>query len=240
MSGTASALAAELAGGAPIQVPAWADLTAIGVGALAGALHAERKGLDVIGVLLLAVATGLGGGIIRDLLIGRGTPVALTTSSYVATAAFMAVVGFFFARYAARFVKPMLVLDALSLALFAVVGADKALLNGLTSSGAVLVGVATAVGGGILRDLISGDVPQIVLPGQLYATAALVGALAYVGMVDLGVARGLAELITIALVFALRMASVLRGWETPQPVDLPGYLANQGRRWRRSRGPAGA
>jgi uncharacterized membrane protein YeiH len=240
MSGIASALAAELASEAPIQVPVWADLAAIGVGALAGALHAERKGLDVIGVLSLAVAGGLGGGIIRDLLIARGTPVALTTPSYVITAALMAVLGFFFARYVARFVKPMIILDALSLALFALVGADKALLNGLTASGAVLVGVATAVGGGILRDLLCGDVPQIVLPGQLYATAALVGALAYVGMADLDVARGLAALITIALVFALRMASVLRGWETPQPVDLPGYLATQGRRWRRRRAPGGA
>ncbi len=220
----------------PLQVPIWIDLAAVVVGALTGASVAVRERLDVVGVLFLAVVMGLGGGIIRDVLLGA-QPVALSGEGYLPVVAAAAVVGFFFGGLVARFDRVLTVLDALSIALFTVVGVEKALLFDLAPAAAMFIGVASAVGGGILRDVVT-DLPVLVVRrGPWNAAAALVGTVVYVVLEEAGAPSVVAEAATFATVVTTRLLSVFRGWETPLPVDLTESLRARrraaARRWRR-------
>jgi Glycine transporter len=136
-------------GNHPLQVPFWIDLTAVVVGALAGASVAARQRLDAFGALLLAVVMGLGGGIVRDLLLGL-RPAAVTSPYYLPTVAAAALAGFLFASLVRRFERTFAVLDAISVGLFTVVGVEKSLLYDLPYVSAIFIGVSAAVGGGLL------------------------------------------------------------------------------------------
>ncbi len=202
-----------------LQLPLWIDLTAVVVGALSGAVFAVRARFDLIGVLAIALVLGLGGGIVRDLLLSI-RPVALTSTAYLPTVFAAAAVGFLFASSLHRFRSALVLLDALSLGLFTVVGVEKALLVGLPGASAVLVGVAAATGGGVLRDLLSGRPPEVVRRGPWNAAAALAGSLCFVLIDHLDVVRLWPEAAAIVLTVALRLLSVYRGWETPLAYDL--------------------
>ncbi len=228
-----------------LQLPLWIDLLAVVGGALAGALFAVREKLDLIGVLAIAVVMGLGGGIVRDILLSV-QPVALTNVWYLPTAIASAFVGFLFATIFRRFGRSFGLLNAISLGLFTVVGVEKALLFGLPKTSAVVVGVAAAAGGGVLRDLLSGHPPEIVRQGPWNATAAAGGGTLYCLLAGLGVARGWVEAATIVLTAGLRIASVQRGWETPTPIDITPALSRPLRQnlpmprpWRRRRADTG-
>ncbi len=197
------------------------DLTGIFAFAISGGLVGVRKGLDVFGVLVLAAATGLGGGFVRDLLIGDVPPAALTDWRYLAVPVVGGLVTFWFHPALGRMERLVTVFDAFGLGLFAVVGALKALEYGLGPVPAALLGVVTAVGGGVLRDLLAGRVP-VVLRSELYATPALVGAV-------VAVVGDLSSLPTwsfavpaAALATSWRLVSVWRGWNAPRP---PGYAS---------------
>jgi len=221
---SAAPLVASLPGflGGPVTEPPLAiNLAAIAVGALAGAVWAVRKRFDMGGVLAMAVVCGLGGGLIRDTLLQQGPPLALTEPWYLGTAVIAAAVGFFFASAVARFESVMIWLDALALGLFAVVGSQMALLVKLPVVAAILVGLLTAVGGTMLRDVLSGEPPEVFLPGAPYATAALLGVLAYVAMTKFGgLAKPAAEWVTVLVVLLVRVVAVWRGWHAPTPKDL--------------------
>lgn len=207
--------------GSGLTVPRAVDLSAIVVGALAGGLLAAREGLAVTGVLLLSLVTGLGGGLVRDVLLGVGTPVALTDPLYLPAVSITALVAFFFAGWLARLNRLLLVLDALTLGLFTVVGAEKADLFGLPGASVVFIGVATAVGGGMIRDIILGQVPDIARPGVMNAFAAVLGAVLLVTtkrVADVPTAG--ADLATLAFVTGFRLLAVWRGWQISGPVDL--------------------
>ncbi|MHA3704402.1 trimeric intracellular cation channel family protein [Jatrophihabitans sp. YIM 134969] len=204
-----------------LTVPSWIDLSAIVVGALSGGLLAAREGFAVTGVLLLSLVSGLGGGLIRDVLLGVGTPVALTDPLYLPTVSVAALVAFFFAGWLARLNPLLVVLDALALGLFTVVGAEKADLYGFPGASVVFLGVVTAVGGGFIRDLILGQVPDIARPGTVNAFAALLGAILLVTTKRVaGVDTVVADLVTIVFVTGLRLLAVWRGWQISGPVDL--------------------
>ena len=206
-----------------LHVPAAVDLAAIVVGALTGGLLAAREGFAVSGVLLLAVSGGLGGGLIRDVLLAQGAPVALTNRAYLPAVAITAMVTFYFSGWLSRLTALLVVLDALTLGLFTVIGAQKAQLAGLPSASVVFIGTLTAVGGAVIRDMLLAQRADIVEPGPYNAVAALIGATALtvlagpVGLDPIPVA-----LLVIALVAGLRVLSVWRGWEAPVAVDLPG------------------
>jgi uncharacterized membrane protein YeiH len=202
-----------------LQVPVWVDLASIVVGALAGAVSAARLRLDVIGVLFLAVVMGLGGGLLRDILLAV-RPVALTSASYLPTAAVAALVGFFFAGALNRLNAALTLLDALALGLFMVVGVEKAEINGLGAPAAVFIGVAAATGGGLLRDVVANQPVTIVRRGPWNAAAALAGAVVYVALYALGAATIVCEAVAFGLCVLSRLVSVWRGWETPLPYDL--------------------
>jgi len=205
-----------------LRVPAAFDLAAIVIGALTGGLLAAREGFAVSGVLLLAVSGGLGGGLIRDVLLGDLPPVALTNQAYLPTVAITAAVTFFFSGWLSRLTGLLVGLDAVTLGFFTVIGAQKAQLVGLPSASVVFIGTLTAVGGAVIRDVLLAQRADIVQPGPYNAVAALLGAVALtilagpVGLGPLPVAVSV-----IVLVSALRLLSVWRGWEAPVAVDLP-------------------
>lgn len=203
----------------PLQVPLWIDLTAVVVGALAGAGVAARERFDWVGALLLAVVMGLGGGIIRDLLLGL-RPVAVTSRYYLPTAAVAAVAAFLFSSVMRRFSGMFAILDALSVGLFTVVGVEKALLYDLPYVSAIFIGVSAAVGGGVLVDLIARRPVGVVHRGPWNATAALAGACVYVASAALGAATGVSQAVAFAVVVGMRLAALRWGLHTPVPADL--------------------
>jgi uncharacterized membrane protein YeiH len=193
------------------------DMSGIFVFALSGGLVGVRKGLDLFGVLVLAAATGLGGGFTRDVLIGAVPPAALADWRYLAVPVVAGLVTFLFHPALGRMERLVTVFDAAGLGLFCVAGALKALDYGLGPVPAALMGTLTAVGGGVVRDILAGRVP-VVLRSELYATPALVGA-------SVAVAGGLTALETwtyaipaAALCTTWRLVAVWRGWHAPRPA----------------------
>jgi uncharacterized membrane protein YeiH len=205
-----------------LRVPAAVDLAAIVIGALTGGLLAAREGFAVSGVLLLALTGGLGGGLIRDILLGDLPPVALTNRAYLPTVAIAAAVTFFFSGWLSRLTKLLVVLDAVTLGFFTVIGAQKAQLVGLSSAAVVFIGTVTAVGGAVIRDMLLAQRADIVQPGPYNAVAALIGAAVLTILAGpLGLDPVPVAVAVIVLVSALRVLSVWRGWAAPVAVDLP-------------------
>ncbi len=193
------------------------DLLGIFVFALSGGLVAVRKQLDVFGVLILAGTTGLGGGFLRDVLIGATPPAALDDWRYLLVPAGAGLLAFAYHPALGRMERAVNVLDAFGLALFCVSGALKALDYGLGPLPAALLGMTTGIGGGLLRDVLAGRVP-IVFRGELYATPALAGSLVAV----LGVRADL-PLVPVAVAGALvclvwRLLALWRHWQAPVPT----------------------
>ena len=197
------------------------DLTGIFAFALSGGLVGVRKRLDVFGVLVLAAATGLGGGFIRDLLIGDVPPAALADWRYLVVPVVAGLVTFWFHPTLGRMERLVTVFDAFGLGLFCVVGALKAVDHGLGPLPAALMGVVTAVGGGVVRDLLAGRVP-VVLRSELYATPALVAALLAVAGDMTAVPTWTFAIPAAALATTWRLVSVRRGWHAPRP---PGHAS---------------
>jgi len=205
----------------PSSLPGWTQLAAVGVGAISGAAFAARRGFDVVGVLVLSVATGLGGLLLRDTLLQRGTSIVLTDGRYLIIAAIAAVIGFFFAGLVDRLEPIVVVLDALALGFLAAAGANAALAIQLPPTAAVFIGAATASGGLVLRDLLAGVAPGIMRPGVLIAAAAFIGSLVFtVLVVYTGVPRGQAQVIVVLVVFAIRVLAVRLQWRTRPARDL--------------------
>jgi len=190
--------------------------------ALSGGLVGVRRGFDIFGILTLATVTALGGGIVRDLLLGITPPSNITDLPLFCTALAGGLVTFWFDGTVGRLRRLVLVADALGLGAFAVTGTLRAIEAGHPGMEAVLVGVITAAGGGVIRDVLAGLVPSV-FTQELYALPALGGAL----LVDLGARNGLVgpggshdagvQLAVVGLVFAVRMAALRRGWKSPMP-----------------------
>lgn len=207
-----------------VTLPYAVEMAAVTFGALSGALHATRKGLDPVGVFTLALISAIGGGAIRDVLLQAGTPVFLVSPSYLASAALASVVGVLFAR-AVRAALPVIgVVDTLLIGVWVVIGAERALLVDLSYSSAAFLGVITATGGGLLRDLLCHEVPAAVRPGEWYVAAAIPAAVVFVLLVQAGVGLDVAQAVTIVTAAALRAGSVRLGWRTPTAYDLWGGL----------------
>jgi uncharacterized membrane protein YeiH len=226
---TTTAAGAALIGSVTVP-PVW-DLLATFAGGLSGGLAAVKRKFDVTGVVTLAIVVGMGGGIIRDVLLQKYGIAAFSDNRYLFTALVAAAIAFFFAGGVTRLVKPMLYINAFSLGMFVVVGSDKALRAGMTMLPAIMLGVITATGGGLLRDLLSREVPQILRPGALYSTVAVLGATVYVLCVSwLGVVKEFAAFFAVSLAVGLRLLAMWRGWQGPEPRDYSQAVAAHGRR----------
>ncbi|MPY96920.1 MAG: trimeric intracellular cation channel family protein [Actinophytocola sp.] len=182
--------------------------------AASGALAAVRARLDVFGVIVLGLTTALGGGIIRDVLLGVHPPTTLRTWPYLAAGAATAFLVFVFHPQVARLRRPMLVADAIGLGLFATSGTAVALALDAPVYTACLVGMTTGIGGGAIRDLLVGEIP-LVLRREIYALAALLGAvLVGVGhLADLPATPVLA--VASGIVVAVRLLALWRQWHAP-------------------------
>ncbi len=189
-------------------VPAWLDLLTIGIGALQGALFAIfYKRFDLVGVFSVAILTGLGGGILRDVLLDAGRPVALQ-DKYLLTAVAAVVAALIIGRWFKGGVNAVVVLDSIAMSLFAIAGTYKALVFNTSELVAILLGVVTAVGGGVLRDVVCGMTPQIFSGGPLYATASAIGAALFVFLERTTIDLNIAVAISAAVIVAVQMASV--------------------------------
>jgi uncharacterized membrane protein YeiH len=190
------------------------DLLGTFVFALSGASSGVRHRLDLFGVLVLSFAAALAGGITRDLLIGAVPPVGITDWRYIATALAAGVVFFFWDSTVVRLRMTILLLDAAGLGLFAVTGTLKALKYDLGPGTAVLLGMLTGVGGGVLRDVLVSEVPTI-LRSELYAIAALAGAATVVLGRALELPSHIGAIGGVLVCFALRVVAIRHGWRLP-------------------------
>ena len=203
---------------ATFVIPLWADLLAVGIGATQGALFAAQfrdRRLDLLGVAIIGIATGFGGGILRDVLLAE-VPAALTSNWYLIVATAAALLGMLLERLFSRLGPLVTVLDALTIGLFGAIGTTKALSAGLPEVPAVFVGVLTAVGGSILRDLLLNRPIALMHVGSLYAVAAILGCSTLVVMVTLGVPVLLAAAVCTAITFGVRVLAVLFNWSLPE------------------------
>ncbi|TDE27129.1 TRIC cation channel family protein, partial [Actinomadura sp. 6K520] len=184
---------------------------------LNGALTAVRATrLDVVGVVGLGMITALGGGVIRDVILGAVPPATFVDWRYFALATAGGLLAFGFSRFLSRLEMPITVLDAIGLSTFAVIGASKALAYGLGVGPALLLGVVTGVGGGTMRDVLIGRIPSV-LRSDLYAIPAFVAAGITVVAVRLDLYGLPAALLAVAACFVIRMLGVHLELEAPRP-----------------------
>ena len=189
------------------------DLIAVFVFAVSGALVASRKQMDVVGFMWLAVVTGVGGGTVRDLLLGL--PVFwVREPAPVLVCLAAAVIAYFTAHLVQSRYRVLLWLDAAGLALVSVAGAAKALDAGTGPVVAIVMGVITATLGGVIRDIL-GQEPSIILKREIYVTAAVIGATMFVGLVGLGLGVTMAALLGGVTAFLVRGLAIRLGWSLP-------------------------
>lgn len=194
------------------------DLCGVAVFAASGAVLAIRRGFDIVGLLTLAFVAALGGGVLRDLILSQGIPVAFDDPNY-AVVAFLT--GMFVVpthRLIERIWRPVLVLDAAGLGLFCVTGATLAAERGLAAIPAVMVGVVSATGGGVIRDVLAGEAPQVFQHDSvLYVIPAALGATVVVTAHGMGQLNLTVSLCAALGVTALRVAALHFGWHAPLP-----------------------
>ncbi|MGY1424536.1 trimeric intracellular cation channel family protein [Lysobacter sp. A289] len=190
------------------------DLVGTFAFAISGATLGVRNRLDLFGVLVLSFAAAAAGGITRDLMIGATPPVALANWHYLAVSCLAGIVTFY--RYAdiERLHNPVRLFDAAGLALFAVIGTIKALDHGLGPVGAVLLGMLSGIGGGIVRDMMVARTP-VVFQSDLYAVAAMIGAIVIVVGDFLGLPVVPVMVVSAVLCFGLRYMAIRYDWHLP-------------------------
>lgn len=194
------------------------DLSATFFGAISGAILAARRGFDILGVLIVAIASSTSGGLLRDgLFLQDGPPRFLQTPMYLGVIVIATLLVWAFGRQIKglrRFGPVIAVFDALGIGAYAVVGMNLAVQAGLPTFGVIVVGMVNAVGGNILRDILIGEVPQLLKPGVLLGLATLIGCIVFVACIHLKVPAMPAGIITVVLVFVVRMVAVQFRLET--------------------------
>jgi uncharacterized membrane protein YeiH len=210
-----------------VALPISIDLGATVLFSITGAMVAIRRHYDPIGLFVLALACGIGGGLLRDgLFIQAGPPAAMQHAGYIIAVLVGCVLAITFTTHMQRLSKPFLVLDALGLAAYGVVGASKAYESGLAIPACIFVGVVNAVGSGVIRDVLVREEPLLFKPGQFYVIASILGVfgftmLAFVFHVSLLVSAAIAMAVT----FVFRLLAIFFNWQTKsivRPVDRQG------------------
>lgn len=202
--------------GEPLKVPQGVDVFAILLFSLSGVVAAMRRGYDAIGVFILALVTGAGGGLIRDgLFLQQGPPALMQNWRYLPAVFGACIVGWLVHDWIIQWQKAIAVFDAVGLGIFSLVGLIKAIEAGLSVPASILVGVVNAVGGGLLRDLFTGEEPLLFKPGQFYVLASLAGCVIFVFLAykSLVTPRN-AERISVGTIFGLRILAIIFNWRT--------------------------
>lgn len=202
-----------------LTVPAWLDLSSVIVGAFSGVLASQERKLDLVGTVAVCLMCGLGGGLIRDVILQTGSVYMLQSRWAIAVALLAGAFGFAFPGLFRRFPNLFEWVDILSVALFVCAGTDKAIVSEQLSLACVLMGVITGVGGGMLRDVFLGEVPRVFVRSHFYALCAVGGAVAYLACVRwLGLARAFSAIVSIVVTVTLRRISL--GWDIKSPSDV--------------------
>jgi len=190
------------------------DLAGTFAFALSGAVAAKQKGLDIFGIMVVGFTVACGGGIIRDLCIGAVPPAGLSDLRYLVVSLIAAIISTAFDSFVQLFNRPVLLFDALGLSLFAVSGAEKALAFTHNNEVAVLLGITTAVGGGVIRDIFLNRIP-VIFEKEVYASAALLGAAVVVAGNYFGFSNKLIFASGFLVCFILRLLALKYHWELP-------------------------
>ena len=190
------------------------DLAATFLMAMTGVWAAGRRGYDVVGAFTLAFLSGVGGGLLRDSIFLSQPPAVMQNGLFLVAVVAALVVGVLFHRLSLRFERLMAYVDALALAVYAVVGADKALVAGISSVGAVVIGMTNAVGGGLMRDIVVREEPLLFKPGQFYVLAALGGCALFVAMRHYDFPVEKAAVASICVTLLLRLLAIRFNWTT--------------------------
>jgi uncharacterized membrane protein YeiH len=190
------------------------DLVGTFVFALSGAVAARQKGLDIFGIFSVAFTVACGGGIIRDLCIGAVPPAGLTNWLYLLMVVAATVMTISFYRLIEYINQPVVLFDALGLSVFAVAGARKAIQFGHNYEVAILLGTVTAIGGGVIRDILLSRVP-VIFKKEIYASAAMVGAMIVVAGDYLQYSRESVSILAIGVCFGVRFFALRFHWNLP-------------------------
>lgn len=218
---TQSAASASVIASESVAIPLAFELLAVVVAAATGALTARENKLDLVGAIGLAVLVSLGGGLIRDVILQEGNVYILRQPLALPVAVATAAAVFTFPVMVEKPDRLVAILDIFSVGLFAVMGADKTMLYGYPAITCVMMGFFTAVGGGLLRDVCLARVPYIFQRSNLYAIAAIAGALTYIVLVQcLDIWNIAAAVIGVAVTMAVRWWSIRYNIMSPTEVDL--------------------
>ncbi|MFF9570792.1 trimeric intracellular cation channel family protein [Streptomyces sp. NPDC014685] len=205
------------------------DIAGIFVFAISGALLAVRKNFDVFGIAVLAEVTALGGGLFRDIVIGAIPPAAFTDLGYFITPLLAAALVFFLHPHVERIQVGVNVFDAAGLGLFCVTGTVKAYDYGLGLTASATLGLATAVGGGVLRDVLANEVPSLLRwDRDLYAVPAMVGAVMIVLCIRFGALNAFTSGTAVIVAFVLRLLAMRYHWRAPRAYNRKSARAEEG------------
>jgi uncharacterized membrane protein YeiH len=194
------------------------DLVGTAAFAASGALAGIRRKMDLFGVMVLGLVTAIGGGTLRDLLLGDNPPFCFKNETYLYLAVAVSLLTFALYRHMNSMRQSLLFFDAIGLGTFVVIGTEKALYFKLGLLGAVIMGVITATAGGITRDVLANQIP-LILRKEIYASACLTGSILLVVLVHAGTDRSLALLIAAATVIAVRLLAIRFNWALPRAQD---------------------
>lgn len=183
------------------------DIIGTAIFAVTGSLAAKRNRMDVFGVIVLGLVTAIGGGTFRDIILGAIPVFWVTNNNYIITAVFFSVITFIVSRFWEKISGILIVFDAFGLAVFTIVGCDRTLILGYSGIIVITMGVMTGVLGGIIRDLLSGEVP-LILKRQIYATASFLGAVFFVSAESFIKNRSLLMLVSISIIVVIRLAAL--------------------------------
>lgn len=190
------------------------DLAGTFVFAISGTLTAAEKKFDLFGAAIIALITAVGGGTIRDLLIGSQPVGWMQNQDYLILIGLAVPFSFFLKKYILKLRRTMFLFDAIGIGLFTILGLQKTLAFGLSPVIAVMMGVVSAVFGGVLRDILCNEIP-LIFRQEIYATACLAGAVLFLLMKKLGLDNDLNMLLTILLIIVIRVLAVKRKWKMP-------------------------
>ncbi len=219
------------------QIPTWLDLLSVLIGSFSGILVARRRNLDLVGFVALSLLCGLGGGLIRDVIMQRGGVYMLDSPNAIPLTVLAGTLGYLFSSVLERAPRLLMVVDIVSVGLFVATGTGKAMSFGLSFWACLLMGVTTGVGGGMLRDIALGETPHIFRKSNLYAVCAAAGALCYYLLVlGLHVSRFYAVPLCVLVVVGIRLWSVKFDVMLPVDIDLAPQVGHAARRaWRGAR-----
>lgn len=185
------------------------------VEAMTGALSAGRKDMDILGAVIIAVVTALGGGTVRDILIGHYPLLWIQNPNFLMITIMAGLVTVYYCQWIRKLTKVFLILDAVGLATFAVIGTKIALSHGLSPLIVIVIAMINGICGGMLRDILCNDVP-LVLRKELYGVVAIFASITYMTLTHYFPQAFGIELITVGLAFLLRVFAIYRHWEIPK------------------------